>query len=159
MDRARDMTSHTWQLARQTPQAHKYSAPDGPGDWILYGGAYRLWVLSAEPGSCHSPGTWSFKLASNIYGKSVHLGVASFLKDCCTGIYEGLKPMSQAVWTVNAFLSQVAWHVILCVSVNIPSGAKDAWNANSMLRILCRFSYKCVFRQGGYMCCKLSTQS
>jgi len=63
MEGQRHMTSHTWQLSRQSPGAHKYSAPCGPGDCILYSGAYHLWVLSAEPGSCHPLGAWNFKLA------------------------------------------------------------------------------------------------
>jgi hypothetical protein len=58
-----NVTSHTW-TTLTTPGAHKYSAPGGRGDWILYSGAYHLWVLSAEPGSCYSTGTWNFKVAA-----------------------------------------------------------------------------------------------
>ena len=58
----REIWCHTLDNSQDT-RAHKYSAPSVPGDWLLYGGAYHLWVLSAEPGSCHSPGPWNFKLA------------------------------------------------------------------------------------------------
>jgi len=42
----------------------------------------------------------------------------------------------------------------LCITVSIPSGAHAGWNANSIIIILRRLRYKCIFRRGGYTRCK-----
>ena len=159
--RQREIWCHTLdQLSRQTPWAHKYSAPGGPGDWTLYGGAYHLRVLTAEPGSCHLPGAWNFKLDPKFTENMWSPGVASCQKDCCTGSYEGLNQGHRLCELEKHFWVRVSMTCnSVCITVSIPSGAHNAWNANSMLRILCRFCYKCMFGRGGYMCCKLSTQS
>jgi len=134
---ARDMTSHTWQLSRQTPGAHKYSAPGGPGNWTLYGGAYYLWVLSAESGSCHSPGTWNFKLAPTFTENLCTLVQPLAKRTAALEVMRDWTDVTGCVSCKCISVAQVAWHVILCVSVNIPSGAHDASIANSTLRILC----------------------
>ena len=67
----------------------------------------------------------------------------------------GTEPRSPALRTVNAFLCHSCiTHNSVCITVNIPSAAHAGCNANSMLTVLCRFHYKCVFIQGVYMCCK-----
>ena len=99
---------------------------------------WRLpFVLSEEPGSCHLPGAWNFKLA-HIYGKSVHPGVASCqMHFCATGCKT---------------------HNSVCSSQHTLRGTR-CMKCKFMLRILCRFRYKCMFRRRVYMCRKLSTQS
>jgi len=61
----------------------------------------------------------------------------------------GTEPRSPAVWTVNAFLCHSCMtRNSVWITVNIPSAAHAGSNSNSMLTMLCRFCYKCIFRQG-----------
>jgi hypothetical protein len=130
--REHEMWRHTLeQLSRQTRGAHKYSAPGGRDKWTLYGGAYHLWVLSAERGSCHSPGTWNFKVA------------ATFTENLRTsGVLLAKGLLSWKFWLHFWATRLHDMYFFVCITVSIPSGAHAGWNANSMLRNLCLYRYK-----------------
>jgi hypothetical protein len=82
--REREMTSQTWTTLKAETRDTRIHRTMWPVDWTLYGGTYHLWVLSTEPGSRHSPGTWNFKLAATFTESLCTPGVASCQKNCCT---------------------------------------------------------------------------
>jgi hypothetical protein len=158
--RKHEIWCHTLeQLSRQTPGVHKYSMLGGPGVWTQYGGTYHLCILGVEPGSCHLPGTWNFKLDPKFIENLLTPSVDCWQKDCWTGSFEGLNwghrlcELKMNFWTTGCMT-----HNSVCITVNIPSGAHAGCNANSILRILCQFCYMRIFRQGSYMCYKFSNQ-
>jgi hypothetical protein len=59
--REHEMMSYTWTTLKAETRGAQTHCARWPIDWTLYGCAYHLWVLIAQPGSCHSPGTWNLR--------------------------------------------------------------------------------------------------
>jgi hypothetical protein len=75
-----------------------------------------LWVLSAKPGSCHSPGAWNVKLPPTFMENLCTSGV-----DCWKGAvnWKVLRDSTEVTGCVNCrcnSVPQVARHILLCVS-------------------------------------------
>jgi hypothetical protein len=75
-----------------------------------------LWVLGAEPGSCHSPGAWNFTLAPKFLENTVHLWCRLLEEGCKLEDFRESTEVTGCVDYKCISGPQVARHVILCVS-------------------------------------------
>ena len=154
------MTSHTWTTLKADTRGAQILYATWAGRLNLVGGAYDLWVLVEETGSCHSPGAWNFQLAPRFIENLCTCGVDCWQKGCWTGSFEGLKQGHRLCELLMHFWATRLDDTQFCVFHSQHTlGNTRGRNANSMLRIPCRFCYTHIFKQGIYMCCKLSTES